>query len=334
MPVRNEQPYLDAAVGSVLEQSFADFEFLIHDDGSTDGTGAILARRAAGDARIRLFHSAEPLGVAIACNRMIAQARSSIIARMDADDIAHPCWLERLHILLVEHPDLVLAGCLMSGMDATGRHVRDADHWRLVQPSVFPPFGHGSAIFRKTAFDRIGGYRRQCTYWEDFDLTLRLSEQGRIAVLPDALYRYRFAATSTRLVSNQREVERAVVTMLRCAAGYQATGGYEDVLAAGVSDAATDPHFPRALAALSSNRIWNGIRPRQWRRTADAVFRRPTLQGSMLLVLATWANVSPTSLRMVLGWLVAWRSRRAMAKWGNGPIIWNPGAAPDRLTPS
>ena len=331
MPVRNEQPYLNAAIASVLAQSFTDFELLIHDDGSTDGTGAILARQAGGDPRIRLFHSAEPLGVATACNRMIAQVRSPIIARMDADDVAHPDWLQRLYRVLVGHADLVLAGCLMSGMDATGRHVRDADRWRLGQPSVFPPFGHGSAIFRKAAFDRIGGYRPRCTYWEDFDLTLRLAGQGRIAVLPDTLYRYRFAATSTRLVSDQREVERAVVTMLRCAASYEATGDYEDVLAAGVSDVSGDPLFPRALAALSSNRVWNGVRPRQWRRIATAVLRRPRLRGFMLLFFATWAEINPASLRIALGRLVSWRSRHARLPLSDGALLWQPGATPRAL---
>ncbi len=60
--------------------------------------------------------------------------------------------------------------------------------------------------------------------------------------------------------------------MLNCAARFSEIGSYEEILAAGVSDVARDPHFPRALAALASNRIWNGVRPRQWRRIARPSF--------------------------------------------------------------
>jgi hypothetical protein len=119
--------------------------------------------------------------------------------------------------------------------------------------------------------------------------------------------------------------------MLNCAASYQAIGSYDDILATGVPDVAKDPYFPRALAALASNRIWNGVRPRQWTRIAAAVIRRPTLRGLMLLGFATWADISPTSLRSALSQLIAWRSRRARAAWGDRPVLWRPGVAPSPL---
>lgn len=325
MSARNEAPYIDAAVASVLAQTFTDFEFVIHDDASSDGTSELLRAWAARDPRIRLQRSDESLGVWSACNRAIGTARAAIIARMDGDDIAHPDWLARLYDVLSERPDVVLVGCLWTGMDATGRKVRAADRWRVTQPSIFPPFGHGSSMFRRAAFDRVGGYRRECIYWEDFDLTLRLAREGRVLVVPEELYRYRFAATSTRLVADQSAVERGVATMFRCADAYRRTGDYEVVLRSSI-DGAPGSHgeLQRTLLSLSSNRLWNALRPRKWRRVA-ATTRRPITRATITnLAIATWSEISPRSLRTVLAALIAWRSRRAPAQAGTPPVRWEP----------
>ena len=87
MPVYNAMPYVPSAVGSILDQSFPDFEFLILDNGSTDGSGKYLQSLA--DPRVRLFHT-EHQGLASARNFLIERARTEFFALMDADDLAHP----------------------------------------------------------------------------------------------------------------------------------------------------------------------------------------------------------------------------------------------------
>src|SRR5690242_17061177 len=95
MPVYNALPFLDASINSILTQTFNDFEFVIFDDASTDGSSERLREWAARDGRIRLHESKQQLGLSGSSNAVVAQARASLIARMDADDIAHPDRLKR-----------------------------------------------------------------------------------------------------------------------------------------------------------------------------------------------------------------------------------------------
>src|SRR5438445_13136781 len=86
MPVYNALPHLDAAVRSILDQDFSDFEFVILDDASTDGSTERLGEWAAADGRIRLLESERNLGPVGSSNLIVEQARAPLIARMDADD--------------------------------------------------------------------------------------------------------------------------------------------------------------------------------------------------------------------------------------------------------
>jgi glycosyltransferase involved in cell wall biosynthesis len=93
LPVWNGERYLAAAIDSVLDQSFDQFELLIVDDGSTDASPALIRRYR--DARIRLFENEKNLGVTRSLNLGLGQARGRYVARMDADDLSAPDRLER-----------------------------------------------------------------------------------------------------------------------------------------------------------------------------------------------------------------------------------------------
>src|SRR3954469_16623216 len=95
MPVHNALPYLDGAMECILGQTFTDFEFVILDDASTDGSTARLREWAKRDERIRLYGAREKLGPAVTSNFVVRKARAGIIARMDADDISHTDRLMR-----------------------------------------------------------------------------------------------------------------------------------------------------------------------------------------------------------------------------------------------
>src|SRR5262245_10456965 len=110
MPVHNALPHLDAAVESILGQTHRNIEFVILDDGSTDGSTERLRQWAERDRRIKLFEGDRNLGPAGSSNRVIAHSSAELIARMDADDLSHPERLERQVQLLRERPDVCLVG--------------------------------------------------------------------------------------------------------------------------------------------------------------------------------------------------------------------------------
>ena len=105
MPVHNAGEFLDASVRSILDQSLTDFEFVILDDGSTDGSLEALRRWARSDRRIRLIENADRTGAANSSNRAARAASAPLIARMDADDVAEPARLERQARVFDDRPD-------------------------------------------------------------------------------------------------------------------------------------------------------------------------------------------------------------------------------------
>src|SRR6185437_5833210 len=102
MSMRNSAATVDAAVRSVLQQTLQDWELIVVDDGSSDQSGAIVARH--GDPRIRLVREATSAGLAARLNQMVALGRGEFIARMDADDICFPDRLSRQVARLREEP--------------------------------------------------------------------------------------------------------------------------------------------------------------------------------------------------------------------------------------
>src|SRR6266576_1910054 len=140
MPVHNALPFLDQSIRSILEQTLTDFEFVILDDASVDGSVELLREWSLRDKRIHLYESKKRLGLSGSSNAVVAKARASIVARMDADDIAHPDRLRRQWNIIEGRPDVVVIGALCQGIDAGGRQVRPRDRWRLVRRSSHIPF--------------------------------------------------------------------------------------------------------------------------------------------------------------------------------------------------
>jgi len=194
MAVHNGERFLREATESILSQTFADFEFIIVDDGSTDGTSGILDSFA--DPRIVRIANEKNLGLAASLNLGIAAARAEFIARMDADDVSAPTRLEKQIAYLAASPETVLLGTAYEEIDATGRVIgfgdpslRDDD----LQAELMSRnrFCHGSVMMRADALTRVGGYDENYPRSQDYDLWLRLAECGAVANLREYLYRRR-----------------------------------------------------------------------------------------------------------------------------------------------
>jgi glycosyltransferase involved in cell wall biosynthesis len=196
MPVRNGAEWLAEAVASIRAQDFPDFEFLIIDDGSDDGTVALLSRFAAADCRIRLVRQA-PQGIVPALNTAITKARAPYLARLDADDRASSDRLGKQFAFMQAHPEIGLLGTRAERIDAAGHVVG-----RLAPPTDpatlarvlerTNPFVHSSTMMRTALVRQLGGYRAAFRAAEDYDLWLRMAEASRIANLADYLTQYRW----------------------------------------------------------------------------------------------------------------------------------------------
>jgi len=212
LSVYNGGRYLSEAIASVRGQTFADFEFLILDDGSTDETAAIIARHAAEDPRIRPI-SRENRGLVASLNQLLHEARAPVIARMDADDRCHPERFARQLAFLAAHPDHGVVGCWNDHIDEAGRpceidgpdHATDHSGILAMIAAGLTPLSHPTVCYRRDVVQAVGGYHPAFRHCEDYDLWLRLASRTRLANLPERLLSYRRheAQVSSRHVIEQ-----------------------------------------------------------------------------------------------------------------------------------
>jgi len=201
LPVRDGARWLHDAIDSLRSQTMADFEVVAVDDGSSDDTPDLLRAWAAEDLRVRVV--ARPAeGIVAALEHARRLARAPWLARMDADDIAHPSRLERQLSRLEGDRSLVACGCRTEYFpaDRVGGGARRYERWinGLVEPSAIErdlfvecPIAHPTLVVRADAVDEAGGWR-DAGWPEDYDLLLRLWRAGgRFAKVPETLLRWR-----------------------------------------------------------------------------------------------------------------------------------------------
>lgn len=197
MPVYDAETYLDAAIRSIRDQTFSDFELIAIDDGSKDGSLAILERHERMDPRIRVI-TRENRGISRTRNEALFESQGEYVAVMDADDISLPQRFEEQVAFLDANPECIAVGTRVLLIDSSGAPIREmseeTDHDRIDQAHLS---GHGGAITNPSAMMRrapliaIGGYRQELEAAEDVDVFLRLAEIGRVANLPTLLHQYR-----------------------------------------------------------------------------------------------------------------------------------------------
>lgn len=201
MPVYNCDEYAQAAVDSILNQTFQDFEFIIIDDGSNDRTAEIVKAAATRDPRIKVI-SRENRGIVPSLNEALEVATGELIARMDGDDISLPDRFRRQVDYLRKHPDCGLVGTQIMFMDPDGRPIapmpNPVDHEGIVQTMLEgnESVSHPTVLFRAGVARSIGGYSNQYKHAEDIDFFLRMAEATKVANMPDLLLHYRQHAKS------------------------------------------------------------------------------------------------------------------------------------------
>lgn len=239
MAVHNGEPYLAEAVESILGQTFADFDFVIVDDGSTDGSAEVVLGYA--DPRIRLLRNPANLGLIASLNRAVEAADGVYLARMDADDVSLPGRFTEQVAFLERHPEV---GVLGAGVQMFG--VRDgsivpapADPGDLACALPFHnPLAHPTAMLRGAVLRRAGlRYDPSFVHAEDYELWTRCAEVSLLANLPEILLRYRTHAANISVV--HAAAQRATADRIR----------RRELLALGLVPSAAEEALHGAVAA-------------------------------------------------------------------------------------
>lgn len=208
----NTAPTVGQTLDTLCAQTFGDIEILAIDDGSTDNTRALLRDLATREPRLRVLENSGNRGTAFTRQRGLDEARAGLVMFVDADDIADPRLVGRLHEVLTSEPDLIGVGCYTTyfaeagedlGIQRVGPRSR-ADFERLYREARLL-FMAPCTLFRKADALRVGGYRqgimpntagiRYEDFSEDLDLWCRMSDLGaegrHFLTLPESLLRYR-----------------------------------------------------------------------------------------------------------------------------------------------
>ena len=243
LPFRDAGAFLGDAVRSILAQKFADFELLAIDNGSSDGSAAIVEALARNDRRVRLLSAPGP-SLPNALNRGIAEASGRYIARMDGDDIALPARFGAQVAALERDSRLVLVGSAVERIDRAGRVLDIA--WYPSTPSCIrralsdgvPCFCHPATMVRRDGLQRVGGYAANAAVNEDFDLWRRLAGIGDLANLDRPLLQYRLHAGSVGF-ARAREQATSLLGAASSRAGREPSETFVEVAAWWVDNAAT-----------------------------------------------------------------------------------------------
>ncbi|MDP8306115.1 MAG: glycosyltransferase family A protein [Candidatus Chlorobium antarcticum] len=222
MPVHNGQQHLREAIESILKQSFTDFEFLIIDDGSTDGSTAIV--KTYNEPRIRLIANTENQGTVHVLNQGIQEAKGEYIARMDADDISLPQRLEKQVRFMDSRPDIGISGAGMrlikKGKLKNTRTQPEQDKELKITLLFNTCFFHPTVIIR-TALAKKHPYPDNLVYTQDYNYWTKLAPLTRFANLKETLlyFREHEGQLSTRKadlqITNARNIREAYLRRLR-----------------------------------------------------------------------------------------------------------------------
>jgi len=265
MAVFNGLPFVTQSIDSILAQTMPDFEFIIVNDASSDGTRAALD--AYDDPRLRIVHLEKNGGQTAALNHGLKLATSPLLARQDADDISRPERLATQIQFLDEHTDHLMVGTAADLIDDSGKVTGLSEHptsdkeVRAMFATGNNCFYHGSVMFRRQVLDEVGMYREGFRNSQDYDYWLRIAEAGKVTNLPaPPLYQYRLHAGQMTFTSYYRM--KAEWKLAEKLAAIRANGeGDSEAYAAGAAELAetfadftpTRAERRRALAEL-----WRG----------------------------------------------------------------------------
>jgi len=221
MSVYNNVEYIDKAVTSILEQTYENFEFIIIDDCSNDGSREKLQEYATKDSRIELLLNEKNRGLTKNLNRGLQLAKGEFIARMDGDDYSFPERFGKQIEYLQQNKQVVLVGTGYYIIDSEDHrstlNIEGGEPWEVFWKSIFGPvIMHPSAIFRKTLIDNNSlKYREETFPAEDFDMWSRMMRYGDCGIVQEPLIEYRLHSANISATKHHAQMARTKEIVLR-----------------------------------------------------------------------------------------------------------------------
>ena len=221
IPVLNAMPHLTEALASLEAQTFKDFEVCLWDNGSTDGSVEEARRWISGRLAGKVVAGRSlPLHECLA--RMVQDARTEFIARMDGDDVCLPERFQKQIQHLNQNPDVSILGSQCFPIDAQGNQLHEPLHFPESFVAVLSKFMignavlHPSVVFRKSSILEAGNYKLYEKPCEDLDLWLRVASRHKVTSLPDPLLKYRLHESSvTGKAKHAQSLENHVLNCLK-----------------------------------------------------------------------------------------------------------------------
>ncbi len=192
LPVYNAEKYIEEAINSILEQTYQNFELIIINDGSTDTSLSVINQYKKNN-KVRIV-TQENKGLIFTLNKGIDLAKGQYIARMDADDIAHPERFEKQISLFEANPSLGVCSASTENFGAeTDITIRSADNDNLKVTLLFwPPFAHPAAMIKRSVLLAHNiYYREEFKHCEDFDLWSQLAPYCQFSNVTEVMLKYR-----------------------------------------------------------------------------------------------------------------------------------------------
>ena len=206
MSIHNNEKTLRTSVESIQKQTYKDWDMIVVDDASTDGSRELLLNVSKGDPRIQVLFNANNIGLAASLNKALSYAKGPLIARMDGDDISFPERFEKQVDFLMKNPEIDVLGTNALLMTMSREFTKniyselDTKHKDIVSRLYshrHNPFIHPTIMAKKDFFVALGGYNEKYHVGQDLDLWLRGYKKFHYHNLQEPLLYYMATDRST-----------------------------------------------------------------------------------------------------------------------------------------
>lgn len=296
--VYNAGDFLSETIDSLLGQRMVRFEIVAVDDGSTDDGGRLLDAYAQRDSRLRVIHQPNR-GLTNALITGCQAASGNYIARHDAADLSKPHRLARQKEALDMHADLALVSCwtqfvgprleplYVARGSGRARNPIDIRDLRMPYAVIDGPSHHGSVMFRRNVYERVGGYRPEFRFAQDWDLWYRLAEAGKFQMIEEVMYTARVSPDS--ISSRARNAQQKLAVLMTEMVRLRANGESDAILLESADAISRERSFALCSRARGLYFIGEALRrnndPRCRSYLAQAAMRCP-------LLLKSWVRLA------------------------------------------